>query len=133
MTQKQRYCLACQQELQGRADKKYCDPYCKSAWHYQQKQKANSSFYTRVDKQLKTNRRLLKAYNKAGKATIRAEILIQQGFNPEFITHYWKNKQGDVYLFVYEFGFLSKIEHGRKKYILITWQPYMEKGRFRTV
>lgn len=121
-------CLACQKPLTGRADKKFCDPYCKSAWHYQKMQEDNASFYARVDKQLKANRKLLKSYNKAGKATVRAATLIEQGFDPNFFTHYWKNKNGDVYLFVYEFGFLSRVENGRKKYILITWQPYMKKG-----
>ncbi len=127
MTRKQKYCLACKQELQGRADKKFCDPYCKSAWHYRKMQEGKSSFYARVDKQLKTNRRLLKSYNKSGKATVRANTLIQQGFNPDFFTHYWKNKNADVYLFVYEFGFLSKSENGKQKYVLVKWQKYMSK------
>lgn len=74
-------------------------------------------------------RKLLKSYNKAGKATVRANTLIQQGFNPDFFTHYWKNKNADVYLFVYEFGFLTRIENGRKKYVLVTWQPYMERSK----
>lgn len=111
----------------GRRDKKYCDPYCKSAYHYQQMQNDSYSFYARVDKQLKTNRRILKMYNKAGKATVKSEILREQGFNPHFFTHFWKNKNEEVYLFVYEFGFLSKTENGRKKFVLVTWQPYMEK------
>lgn len=121
-------CLACKKELQGRIDKKFCDPYCKSTWHYEKTREGNQGFYARVNKQLKLNRRILKIYNKAGKSTVRASILIDQGFDPGFFTHYWKNKQGDVYLFVYEFGFLTKKEHGKRKYVLVTWQPYMEKG-----
>lgn len=121
-----RYCLSCNEKLEGRRDKKFCDPYCKSNYHYQKAQKGAGSFYARVDRQLKTNRRILKSFNKAGKATVRAEILLQQGFNPTFFSHYWKNKSGDIYLFVYEFGFLSKIENGKKKYILVKWQSYME-------
>lgn len=120
-------CKCCGKELDGRSDKKFCDPYCKSSYHYQKAITESPRFYNRVDNQLKLNRRLLKNYNKAGKVTIRAEQLIGEGFNPNFFTHYWKNKKGDVYLFVYEFGFLSKIEHGVKKYILIKWQGYMEK------
>lgn len=121
-------CLACQKELQGRVDKKFCDPYCKSAWHYEKSQKGDQGFYARVDKQLKLNRRILKKYNKAGKSTVRAEVLVNQGFNPDFFTHYWKNKQGDVYLFAYEFGFLSRKENNRKKYVLVIWQSYMNKS-----
>ncbi len=83
--------------------------------------------YSRVDRQLKINRKILKEYNKAGKATVRAETLTAIGFNPHFFTHYWKNKKGDVYFFVYEFGFLNRMENGHKKYVLVTWQSYMEK------
>lgn len=120
-------CLSCNLELKGRSDKKFCDQYCKSAYHYKILQDGTGSFFSRVDKQLKTNRRILKNYNKAGKATVRSEVLKEEGFDPNFFTHYWKNKSGDVYLFVYEFGFLSRIENGKRKYILITWQPYMER------
>ena len=120
-----KYCLACNRELEGRKDKKFCDPYCKSSYHYEKSQSGSASFYATVDRHLKTNRRILKSYNKAGKATVRAEVLIAQGFEPRFFTHYWKNKMGDVYLFVYEFGFLARMENSRKKYILVTWQEYM--------
>jgi hypothetical protein len=82
-------------------------------------------FFFKVDKQLRQNRKLLKAYNKAGKATVRAETLIKEGFDPNFFTHYWKNKKGDVYLFVYEYGFLKRQERGKDKYVLIQWQEYM--------
>lgn len=121
----EKYCLSCNKELEGRKDKKFCDPYCKSNYHYQKAQSGNAGFYARVDRQLKTNRMILKSYNKAGKATVRANVLQEQGFDPKFFTHYWKNQKGDVYLFVYEFGFLSRMENGKKKYILITWQDYM--------
>jgi hypothetical protein len=67
----------------------------------------------------------LKTYNKGGKVTIRAEVLLELGFNPNFFTHYWKNRKGEVYLFVYEYGFLKKTENGKEKYVLVTWQEYM--------
>ena len=42
-----------------------------------------------------------------------------------FTKHNFKNKKGDVYLFVYEFGFLKREEQQQEKYILIHWQEYM--------
>lgn len=123
--EKQKHCLACEKVLEGRSDKKFCDVYCKSAYHYTRR-KTSNNFYFKVEQQLKKNRNLLKYYNKAGKATIRAQTLVDRGFNPKFFTHYWKNKNGDVYLFVYEYGFLKRSENGKQKYILVTWQPYME-------
>ncbi len=59
--------------------------------------------------------------------SIRTTVLTEQGFDPRFFTHYWKNGKNEVYLFVYEFGFLFKNIDGKKKYILVTWQPYMDK------
>ena len=85
-------------------------------------------FYNQVDNQLKQNRRILKSFNKAGKATVRAVRILELGFNPNFFTHFWKNTKGDVYLFVYEFGFLKIKEGGNDKYILIQWQDYMTKN-----
>jgi hypothetical protein len=120
-------CAFCEKVLEGRSDKKFCDPYCKSSYHYKKSLEQSPRFYNKVDNQLKTNRRILKQYNKAGKSTVRASILISEGFDPNFFTHYWKNQHGDVYLFVYEFGFLRKTEHQTDKYVLVKWQEYMAK------
>lgn len=122
-------CLNCNEVLVGRKDKKFCDQYCKSAYHYQQKQINEDSFYKKVDGHLKLNRRLLKAFNRSGKSTVRKDVLLEKGFCPDFFTHYWKNKQGDVYLFVYEFGFLRVKQNGREKFVLVKWQEYMGKNR----
>ncbi len=120
-------CLSCGKEISGRSDKKFCDVYCKSTYHYQKEKEQTPSFYRQVEKQLKLNRKLLKNFNKAGKSTIRATLLVEEGFNPNYFTHFWKNQKGEVYLFVYEFGFLRISENGKDKYILVKWQNYMEK------
>lgn len=120
-------CLYCNKELEGRTDKKFCDPQCKSAYQYDKEKQSPARFYNKVDNQLKLNRKLLKAYNKGGKVTLRAEVLLKLGFDPNFFTHYWKNQKNDVYLFVYEYGFLKRNENGKQKYVLIIWQDYMDK------
>ena len=124
-----RSCVHCNTPLEGRVDKLFCNPNCKSAYHYVKSQEKDASMYNRIDRQLKQNRRLLKNYNKAGKSTIRKENLINAGFEPKYFTHYWKNKKGDVYLFCYEFGFLERKENGRSKYVLVHWQPYMNGSK----
>ena len=121
-------CFHCGKELQGRTDKKFCDAHCKSAYQYKNEKQSPHRFYNKVDNQLKLNRRILKEYNKGGKVTIRTDVILKLGFNPNFFTHYWKNQKGDVYLFVYEYGFLKKNENGKEKYILVTWQDYMDKS-----
>ncbi|ASO05714.1 hypothetical protein [Arenibacter algicola] len=122
----QKKCSHCGSELTGRTDKKYCDQYCKSAHQYARSKEGPMRFYDKVDNQLKLNRKILKIYNRAGKAVVRSKILLDLGFDPKFFTHYWKNSKGEVYLFVYEYGFLGKRENGKEKYILVTWQDYME-------
>lgn len=121
---KNKKCPVCGTMLKGRSDKKYCSVKCKSIHQYEQRQETEA-FFLKVDRQLKINRKLLKRYNKSGFTTIRKSELINQGFDPKFLTHYWKNKKGEVYLFVYEYGFLSARNNDKEKYVLVTWQDYM--------
>jgi hypothetical protein len=74
---------------------------------------------------LKINRKLLKGFNKSGFTTIRKSELLTHGFNPNFFTHYWKTKKGEVYLFCYDYGFLSLARDGKDKYLIVRWQDYM--------
>lgn len=127
MSVKKRVCPSCKKEIQGRSDKKFCDVHCKSSHQYQQSKLKEPRFYNRVDNQLKLNRKILKQYNKAGKATVRSSVLLEQGFNPKFFTHYWKNQKSDTYLFVYEYGFLKRRENEVEKFILVIWQDYMNR------
>ncbi len=120
-------CPICASVVKGRTDKIFCSTKCKSIDQYEKRQE-NEMFYLQVEKQLRINRKVLKRYNKSGFTTIRKTILIADGFNPKFFTHYWKNQKGDVYLFVYEFGFLSKKENQKEKYVLVNWQDYMSQN-----
>ncbi|NRD19008.1 hypothetical protein HNV08_03030 [Winogradskyella eckloniae] len=121
----QKQCLYCNKDLVGRTDKKYCDPQCKSAYQYQIASDQPTRFFDKVMNQLKLNRKILKEYNKGGKVTVRAHLLINEGFNPKFFTHYWRNQNGDTYLFVFEYGFLKRKENNINKFVLIQWQDYM--------
>ena len=119
-------CPVCNNEKTGRSDQRFCSAKCKSLFHFS-KSKKEEAFYYEVDKQLKTNRRLLKKYNMAGLETIRKEKLIEEGFNPNYFTHYWKNSKGQVYLFVYDYGYEELNKEGKKKYLLVKWQDYMNE------
>ncbi|RTE52242.1 DUF2116 family Zn-ribbon domain-containing protein [Arenibacter aquaticus] len=122
-----RMCPVCGATIKGRSDKKFCSAKCRSINQYENRQKSEA-FYFKVDRQLKINRKLLKKYNRSGYTTIRKTVLIEEGFDPKFFTHYWKNKKGDIYLFVYEYGFLRKVDRGKEKYVLVLWQDYMERN-----
>lgn len=119
-------CPVCNADVKGRKDKIYCSETCKSSHQYENRTK-NESFYLHVDRQLKINRKILKRYNHTGYTTLRKEVLLQQGFDPRFFTHYWKNQKGQVYLFCFDYGFLEIKREGNKKYLLVEWQAYMER------
>ena len=119
-------CPVCGTEIIGRKDKKFCSAKCKSIDQYERKQ-IEEEFYLKVDKQLKINRKILKKYNQTGFTTLRKQELLAQGFNPKVFTHYWKNREGQVYLFVYDFGFLDIKKDGKEKYLIVQWQDYMGK------
>ena len=118
-------CLNCDEAIEGRSDRKFCSGYCKSNYHYKVNKGKENSFFIKVEQQLKLNRRILKDYNKAGKATVTVDVLLALGFDAKFFTHHWKNKKGDVYLFVFEYGFLKRLENGKVKFVLVMWQEYM--------
>ena len=118
-------CLNCKSQLKGREGKKYCSPSCKSAHQYEVR-KIKDAFYLKVDKQLKINRKVLKKYNQSGYTTLRKSVLLNEGFNPKFFTHYWKNSKGQVYLFCYDFGFLHVKKDQKEKYLIVQWQEYMK-------
>ena len=111
----------------GRTDKKFCSHYCKSSYHYSKNKEDEKNLFKKIDDQLKLNRRILKEHNKAGKAMVREEVLHQVGFNPRYFTSYWKSQRGSLYLFCYEYGFKTTVEAGKKKYLLVQWQDYMDK------
>lgn len=119
-------CIVCGEKVEGRSDKVYCSTYCKSSNQYQNNKNKEDSLFVKIDRQLKKNRRILKLYNKAGKATVRKETIMSEGFEPKCFTHYWRNNKGDTYLFCYEFGFLAREENGKPKYVLVKWQDYMQ-------
>lgn len=118
-------CPVCKTEVKGRTDKIYCSETCKSSHQYESRT-IKESFFLQVDRQLKTNRKILKRYNQTGYTTLRKKVLLELGFNPRYFTHYWKNQKGQVYLFCYDFGFLEIEQQGKKKYLLVEWQNYME-------
>ena len=99
MNKSNRLCLDCDEPIKEGVDKKFCSEYCRSSYHYERNKQKEATLFKKIDTQLKLNRRLMKNFNKAGKAVIRKEVLLKEGFNPKYFTHYWKNKSGDVYLF----------------------------------
>ncbi|HZH94652.1 MAG TPA: hypothetical protein VEY06_02160 [Flavisolibacter sp.] len=99
-------CLACDKKLQGRADKKFCNDYCRNNYNNSLKS-VNSNVVRNINNVLQKNRRILEGVLGAeGMMKITREKLAEQGFNFKYITHTYTNKKGNVYFFAYEYGYL---------------------------
>lgn len=105
-----RKCLYCEKSLNGRADKKFCNDYCRNAYNNQLKS-ANSPIVRNINNVLIKNRRILEAMLGEEKMVKQPrEKFLQQGFSFKHITHSYTTQKGDVYFFCYEFGYLV-LEH----------------------
>jgi predicted nucleic acid-binding Zn ribbon protein len=102
-------CLACGKPLKGRADKKFCDDYCRNNYNNQQKAKGNHSAYVRnINNALLKNRKILEHIkgDKAENVSAKREKLLQLGFNFKYMTHSFKNKDDKTYVWCYDYGYL---------------------------
>lgn len=98
-------CLECGTELFGRVDKKYCSDYCRNAYHNKQN-KDETNFVNKLNRILRKNRRILKNLTPEGKAIVSKMMLEKEGFIFKYYTHVYKTKEGKVYYFCYEHGYL---------------------------
>jgi len=103
-------CGACGKALHGRADKKFCNDYCRNAYNNSLKS-ASSAVVRNINNALLKNRRILEsALGTEEMLKLPKAKLLQQGFQFTFITHTYTNKKGNTYFFCYEYGYLP-LEH----------------------
>ncbi|HWI93788.1 MAG TPA: hypothetical protein VNT20_21050 [Flavisolibacter sp.] len=105
-----RKCLYCDKTLNGRADKKFCNDYCRNAYNNQLKS-ANSPLVRNIHNALIKNRRIMETMLGEEKMVKQPkEKFLNQGFNFKYFTHHYTNQKGNVYVFCYEYGYLP-LEH----------------------
>lgn len=117
-----RKCLYCQEEFEGRSDKRFCCDQCRNAYNNQNK-KIHEQFILDINKILRKNRMVLHQLNPIGRSTIRKEYMLKLGFDFQFYTHTYTTKNNNTYRFCYEYGYF---EIDNEKVLVITWQPYMK-------
>ena len=110
LTTTSKECLACGKVMKGRADKKYCDDFCRNNYNNQLKFHDNNNYVRNINNALLKNRRILKdlldAVAPEEKLTLGKTKLLQSGFNFKYITHTYKNKKDNVYFFCYDYGYM---------------------------
>lgn len=98
-------CLECGGKMTGRADKKFCSDQCRVT--YNNKTNGDRTNYVRnVNHTLGKNRRILMELNPDGKRKIGRDKLTQKGFNFIYHTETYTTKEGAVYHYCYEQGYL---------------------------
>lgn len=91
-------CLNCESPLQGRADKKFCDVYCRNSYNNEKLRERNNTMRN-IEHALRRNRKILeKLY--LSKRTKNRNDLLTEGFTFQFFTHQIEGKHC-VYDFTY--------------------------------
>lgn len=101
-----RLCPECGESINGRIDKKFCSDMCRNAFN--NKANADSNNYVRnINNALRKNRRILQELLQGEKTTVPRQKLSDKGFNFKCQTSHTVTKNQHLYLFCYEFGYLS--------------------------
>ncbi len=118
-------CMYCNEPLEGRYDKKFCDSFCRSAYHNQTKT-STEAYIKNVNRQLRANRSALRKACPLGKATVRKSFLKTMGMDFKHLTHSWKSNGGNLYYFCYDYGYTPSVDP--EKVVIIQQQGYMAGG-----
>ena len=100
-------CIACEKQVRGRTDKKFCDDYCRN--NYNNRLKAESNNLVRnINHALGKNRRILESLFRNGEKTTKTTSveLLHCGFHFKYFTHPYVNRKGNTYFFCYDYGYL---------------------------
>ena len=114
-SQQERLCVECGTPFRGRIDKKYCSDPCRISFN----NRLNSddiSCVRNINNILRKNRRILMGMNPSGKNKVSHEKLKAKGFNFNYYTSTYKTREGALYYYCYEQGYLP-IE--RDSYLLV--------------
>jgi len=68
--------------------------------------KDENTYMKNVNNRLRKNRRILRELNPEGKAKVKKQTLQSRGFSFKFFTNIYKTREGKVYYFCYEYGYL---------------------------
>lgn len=102
-----RHCLACHAIIRGRSDKRFCDDGCRNAYN-NKLNSASNTIIRHVNAILKKNRKILEELlGEEQMLKITRDRLLARGLNLDYFTNKLCNAKGQIYCFVYEFGYLA--------------------------
>ena len=102
----EKVCLECGTKIIGRADKKFCSDQCRVAYN-NRLNSDETNFMRNVNNVLRKNRRILVELNTTGKSRASRDKLHEKGFDFGLFTSTYVTKEGSVYYYCYEQGYLQ--------------------------
>jgi len=103
------FCADCGKKLQGRRDKKFCDISCRNSFNNNLNIE-KAGIVRRINNYLRKNRIALKnlkeKYPEKRACNVHKSQLTDVGFRFDYYTSTYTTKQGNVYYFCYEFGYM---------------------------
>jgi len=104
-----RTCLLCQNPLEGRSDKKYCDDYCRNI-HYHQNLGTGDVKIKRIHDLLRKNRKILIECRKLTEdgRTLPFESLQQRGYQFKYLTHMEVVGEGQATYCCFDMGYIIR-------------------------
>jgi hypothetical protein len=106
-----RKCLECNEPLRGRADQKFCNDQCRSAYNNRQFVESNNVIRT-INRILKKNYFILTALNPEGKTTALKSDLQKKGYRFDYFTCTYTTRSNRIYYFCYDQG-CSELENNK--------------------
>src|SRR5690606_29509594 len=122
LNEKEKRCAECGRAMSGRIDKRFCSDQCRSCYHNRLNSDA-TNYIRNINLSLRKNRRILAELNPDGKAKVSRERLLAKGFDFRYCTSTYKTKEGSLYTYCYEHGYLS-LENGF--YLLVKKKEFQE-------
>lgn len=99
-----RKCLECYEQLRGRADQKFCNDQCRSAYNNRQLIDSNKVIRS-VNRILKKNYSILTTLNPEGKTTVLLNDLQKKGYRFDYFTCTYLARNSRIYYFCYDMGY----------------------------
>ena len=98
-------CMECGDSFRGRSDKKFCCDQCRNTYNNRCTQESNG-FIRGINHILRKNRKILEELIPGDVVKVNKRKLYERGFNFEFTTSTITAKDGRMYSFCYEFGYV---------------------------
>ena len=100
-----KYCTYCDKQFHGRSDKKFCNDFCRSSYHYEIN-RSTSTLVHAINLNLRRNRKILQSFLPATQETteVDRDNVLVYGFNFMYFTH-MKVVNSTTYYFCYDIGY----------------------------